>query len=121
MVVSIESDIRVTIDDVYYKGEYAIIEEAFIGFEDHGIFSWNLHFKSISNTWGQGTGCYALGDSEPIRRILRVVGTDDWQNLPRKEVIVLRARNGGHIEGMVSKDEKRYIVFKEGFPTNTEK
>lgn len=46
-----------------------------IGFEDHGVFGFNVEFE-LEDGLLQGTGWYALESSEPIKNLLRVMGHD---------------------------------------------
>ena len=65
------------------------------GFEDHGIFTFNLDIR-FGGT-GQGFGGICLGGPYTdyyIRRILEAVGVDSWEDLPGKVVWCRRKGTG---------------------------
>ena len=84
----------------------AKIESTFLGFEDHGIFTYFLHLE-----WehaGQGFGGYILGGGygdETIKAILETVGVDKWEDLPGKYVRIEREHIKVHRIGNIIEDK----------------
>lgn len=71
------------------------IKKTTLGFEDHGIFTFNLDIE-FGGT-GQGFGGTCLGGPYTdyyIRRILGAVGADSWEDLPGKVVWCRRKGTG---------------------------
>gem|GEM_PF-2100801 len=85
-----------------YSKHIARINYATLGFEDHGIFSFNIDFDFGGS--GQGTGHRALVTlnrdddlyvgapwaAPMLRRILEVCSVGDWSKLPGRQVYVLK-------------------------------
>lgn len=95
--------------------ELGIIYNTMLGFEDHGIMTFYLHFNFGGS--GQGFGGYGLDTPkmkdgkficrigtafgcEVIRRVLQAVGVDKWEDLKGKEMWVIRK---GPLQGFASK------------------
>jgi hypothetical protein len=75
--------------------ELGIIRRTMLGFEDHGLLSFWLELD-FGGT-GQGFGGYCLGGTFTdacVRRILKAVGVEKWEDLVGKQVWVIR-RSGG--------------------------
>lgn len=73
----------------------AKIESTMLGFEDRGIMTWFLTLD-FGGT-GQGFGGYALGGATTdfaIKRILKVVGVEKWEDLKGKYIRVKREPRG---------------------------
>lgn len=68
----------------------ARIQDTFLGFEDHGIFTCNLSLD-YGDGGMQGAGNYSLMDiAGPfITRVLRACGVDCWENLKGRTVYAL--------------------------------
>lgn len=72
------------------------IENAEIGFEDHGIFGFHIDFRYGSNTM-QGTGWYSLANpygGELLAEIMSAVGVSRWSKMVGKTVCVHIGENG---------------------------
>jgi hypothetical protein len=93
--------------------ETAQIERTLIGFEDHGIFAVSLSFKGSG--WGQGTGCYALGEMDSLDRFVRgVLGAlqvRQWEDLPNTFVRIRRVSD--RIVGVGHLMEERWFNITE--------
>jgi len=86
----------------------AKITGTFLGFEDHGFFTFMLHLDCGGS--GQSAGTYCLDHSKwdeskqdghrwflslrIIEKILKTVGVDNWEKLPGKHIRV-RAKDFG--------------------------
>jgi hypothetical protein len=70
--------------------ENAIIDSTHIGFEAHGIFSFNIGFQGES--WGQGTGHMFAEDnlSRLVQGTLEAIDADRWEKLPGMFVRIKR-------------------------------
>jgi|SRR6185436_2271677 len=78
----------------------AKIQGTSLGYEDHGIFTFNIQLDYGGS--GQGTGGYCMDTFSPekakriptmygmalIMRILEVVGVDKWEDIPGKHIRV---------------------------------
>jgi hypothetical protein len=85
----------------------AKITKAFIGIEDHGIFSWSLTF--CGNGWCQGTGAYGFS-AKPIKDIVRQFGP--WNELEGKIVRICRESELGQIVAMRDIiDDSKEVIF----------
>jgi hypothetical protein len=76
--------------------ELGMLTKAILGYEDHGILTFYLHFDFGGSA--QAFGGYALGDKFTdvvLRGILGAVGVDDWGKLPGNEMWVIRNGGGG--------------------------
>lgn len=79
----------------------AKIESTMLGIEDHGIFTFMIHLDYGGS--GQGFGGYALGGEytdKLIRRVLKVVGVEKWEDLKGKYVRVNVPESGGIIHSI---------------------
>lgn len=119
--------VLVTHEGVEYRGQIAEIESTHLGYEDHGIYTWNLGFRGPG--WGQGTGHRAV--DTPVQKdgkfshregcafgmqsiidVLQVVGVERWEDLPHKRVIILREDDYGDVKGLANiLDEEKVLVF----------
>lgn len=119
----------VEINGITYQAEIGVIDNTFLGIEDHGI----LTFLITINFGGsfQGAGTYSLDgynkktgkrEGSPamailIRDILEVVGVDNWEALKRQKVVVLREKHYDTIRGFVSvpPSDFKYVIFADIF------
>ena len=97
--------------------ENARIKSTQLGIEDHGIFTFFLHLEYDGA--GQGFGGYALDEwskkaetrvgsglgIEMIRKILEVVGVDNWEDLPGKYIRVEHDNMGVYQIGHITKNK----------------
>ena len=124
---------KITIDHngVEYGGQIGTIKHAFLGTEDHGIFSAMLHFEWPGG--GIGAGGYGLDQwsearkrrigtgygLDHIKAILETVGVAEWSQLVGKSAVVLFEPAGSWIGsmsvGIASLDGTRVLVFAEHF------
>ena len=77
------------------KEKNARIEKTFLGIEDHRFFTFFLHLD-YGDSGHQGAGGYVLvGKSFGIiRKILEMVGINEWEELSGKHIKV-KATHGG--------------------------
>jgi hypothetical protein len=92
----------------------AVIEGTMLGYEDHGILTCMLHLNYGGS--GQGFGGYALDSydgndrigtaygMEFVRRILKTVGVEKWEDLKRKHVRVKAEWGKVHSIGHIIED-----------------
>lgn len=66
----------------------AKINRADLGFEDHGIFGFNIDFQ-FSEASFQGTGWYGIKSSEILSRVMEAVGVARWEDLRGRTVLAL--------------------------------
>jgi len=73
------------------RGEFKIrnakITSTFLGFEDHGIFTYILYLDYGGS--GQGAGLIALGGEftdNHIRGILKTLEVESWEDLPGRHI-----------------------------------
>jgi hypothetical protein len=91
----------------------AKIVRADLGFEDHGIFGFNIEF-AYSESLRQGTGWYYLANDHGGRMlegILKAVGVDRWDQLAGKLVNV---HTGSGHNGLVLGFEKLPMESRGG-------
>lgn len=62
------------------------IVETFLGFEDHGIFTFII-FIEIEH-YRQGFGLYAIESASALKQVLSTVGVKSWEELKDKYVRV---------------------------------
>lgn len=117
----------VDIGGTQYELYPARIEDTFLGYEDHGIFTAWLSLDFGGSV--QGAGTYILDSPEDadsgkytrvgtayghdwIIQILRVVGVDRWEALQGKRVYALREQPYGMIKGLINIDKhSNYFLF----------
>ena len=98
-----------------YEAQIAKVESAFLGFEDHGIFTASLYFDLGGSGQGTPQPCLCVppdtrgGDRhgsavglEFIMRLLNACGVNEWKRLVGRTVYVLRETgdNYGFIKGI---------------------
>lgn len=116
-MVSVRID--VTHNNVAYEGRIETIDEAFLGWEDHGIFAMSLKFRDGSSY--QGTPPYCLSSRGKgtafglgwVMAAMKVVGVEQFNELRGKQAIVLRPSPSGFISGIASLDGNRVFIFEE--------
>jgi hypothetical protein len=91
---------------VEYRAETMVIRKTTLGMEDHGIFTAFLHCEGGGTGVGVGGYCLDCAPSQSpfsgdktrrgtavgmdlIMEIIRVVGCQQWEDLPGKRVLVL--------------------------------
>ena len=103
----------------------AKIESTHLGYEDHGIFSFNVSFSFGGS--GQGTGHYVIcseksdspNDVAGIRIVKAIVdacGVDQWEKLKGRTVFVLKEPGwSGMIRGIapLPTENGKRVVFKD--------
>lgn len=97
--------------------EIAKIQDTFLGFEDHGIFTGMLHVNYGSA--GQGVGGYAITQvaGQYIERTLKACGVDSWEKLRGRTIYVLTdaGRRVMGIENLPTEPGGRFLfdeIFK---------
>jgi len=94
----------------------AKITKAELGFEDHGIFGFNIEFR-LTQHMHQATGWYSLegGSVDFIRHVLQAAGVERWDRLAGRTVFVLR--EDGIIKGIenLPTEPGNAFIFKEYF------
>lgn len=114
-----------------YSGQIGTIKQAFLGVEDHGIFSASLGFSWPGG--GVSAGNYGLDQwsekdqrrvgtaygLDHIKAILDTIGVTDWSNLVGTNAIVLFEATGSFLgqmsKGVASLDGTRVLIFSEHF------
>jgi hypothetical protein len=123
-------DVHVSHNGETYFGVIGTVVDMFLGFEDHGIFSWNLDID-YGNGNGQGTGHRALGGNKKfghrsdysmithyvILHLLHVAGVNQWEELRGKQLLFIKKEKYGLIVGISSLNGSRSFFFEE-IPTN---
>lgn len=89
------------------KQTLAKIVRAEIGFEDHGIFGFNIEFR-MGQSIHQGTGWYTLANEvggKLLEAIMQAVGVSRWRDLEGKTVFLLHEEDEGY-NGLIKGIEK---------------
>ena len=95
----------------------AKVTSTFLGFEDHGIFTFNLMLNYGDS--GQGAGSYDLrGDwcAATLQAILRACGVDQWEKIKGRTIIALVDKQGfGLVRGIgpLPTEEGEFVLFQE--------
>ncbi len=106
-----------------YKQTLAKITRADLGFEDHGIFGFNIEF-ALGTSLHQGTGWYTLANDQGgplLEEILKAVGVRRWSDLEGKTVFVLHDEDEGYhalirgIEKIPTESVGGRLVFNDFF------
>jgi hypothetical protein len=116
----------------FYEAEIGVIENTFLGIEDHGILTFIIYLRFDGS--GQGAGTYSLDGYDKtlgkrvgspamavvIRSILETVGVDSWEGLKGRRVVALRDELYGQIKGLTNlpPDKTRFTIFDEIFERN---
>lgn len=102
------------IDGKDYFLELGIIEDAFLGREDHGIFTYTLMFNFAGSH--QGAGNFVLADptnfGKHVQAILDFFGSN-WCDLQGQDAYVMRESVYGPIVGILSKNRSKFMIFSE--------
>jgi hypothetical protein len=113
---TLKRDITFTVDGVEYLAEEGVIDDTFLGHDDHGLFSFTLYFtfpgtgqgfgqvaldaynKDLKERIGTGWGLQAVSD------IIRTVTGDygSWEKLKGQRAYALRTEPWGFINGIAS-------------------
>lgn len=105
----------VSIGGVKYFMELGTVTSFDIGFEDHGIFAWNVGFDFGSGV--QGTGWRGFGNgpdnARPIKEVLTVLGLGRVALAKGARVYALRQERYGPIQGLMNLDQDKYLLFWE--------
>jgi hypothetical protein len=105
------------------KQTLAKIVRADIGFEDHGLFGFNIEF-ALGSSVHQGTGWYFLSNEHGgpfIEAIMNAVGVTRWREMDGKTVYVLHEEDEGYnslikgIEKLPTETRGGRLVFDEFF------
>lgn len=97
--------------------ENALIEDTFLGIEDHGMTTFILYLNYGGTC--QGAGYYSLGNEKKfgsckiIRRILEVVGVGKWEALKGKHIRAKHDYNKVYAIGHIIED--KWLDFQEFF------
>jgi hypothetical protein len=95
--------------------ENAMIEEVFLGIEDHGIPAININCCMGSTR--QGTGCYDIRKMDLAKALVAlftIAGVDSWDKLPGKPIRV--KRQDGMIKKLGHFMEDSWMDFKDFYP-----
>lgn len=97
--------------------EVGRVTEVSLGFEDHGIFGFDIEFEYADGTF-QGTGWYGFGTGPAtiIRSIMNSFGVTEWTKIADRTVWVHRKE--GRIMGwepLMSRDGGRPLMLAELF------
>jgi hypothetical protein len=120
-------DIKTTVkhNNVEYEAELGKIDKTFLGYEDHGIFTFYLEL-SFSGT-GQSAGGVALDRFVErankrlgteygltlLTEVLSVIGVHSWEEVTGKSVHILREYYNGYVRGIASTETNKVLIFKE--------
>lgn len=107
---------EVTIDGKAYLMELGTVERADLGFEDHGIFGFNIAFTFGGS--GQGTGWYSLEGPwafNVMKSLLEVFSVDRWAGIKGKSMYVLRTDLFDLIRGLYNPTTQKYVIIKDLF------
>lgn len=107
---------EVTIDGVTYLMELGTVEHTDLGFEDHGIFGFNIVFTFDGSA--QGTGWYALPDpftSTILKGLLNVFSVDRWDRIEGRHLYVLREKPYDLIRGLYNPTSRKYVILRDLF------
>jgi len=92
----------------------AVIENTFLGIEDHGIFTFSLMLDYGGS--GQGAGMYCLGGEAAIpliKRILEICDTNQWEHIEGKMIRADADQGKVHRIGHILKDD--WLDFESFF------
>jgi hypothetical protein len=107
---------EVTIDGTAYLMELGTVERAELGFEDHGIFGFNIAFDFGGSA--QGTGWYSLESPHApkvMKALLNVFSVDRWDRINGRSLFVLRERPYDLIRGLYNPTSQKYVIIKALF------
>lgn len=108
-----ERKTTVEIDGKSYEADYATISDAFIGFEDHGIFTAYLNFRGQSWTQGESARSWSAPKLKLyLQTVMKTLGVNDWSKVAGQEVLVLKEGYLGPILGFAHRTEDRYMLFE---------
>lgn len=108
-------------DGITYQAEVATIKRTCLGYEDHNIPSFDIEFAGPS--WGQCLGARGIERNAGIILkglaltfifdVIDTVGVRSWEQLPGRQVLVLRegAGRGGMIAGIANLVEENKILI----------
>lgn len=100
---------QIKIQGTEYYVELGTVGQTFLGFEDHGLFTFNLDFSFYPSS-GQGFGYRIIQDTLVIKNILRVMNVTEWSVLKGRQAYVLRSSRGGLIDGLLSFDQRKVYL-----------
>jgi hypothetical protein len=107
---------EVTIDGKAYLMELGTVERAELGFEDHGIFGFNIAFNFGGAV--QGTGWYHLAGpstSTVLGGLLNIFSVDRWDRINGKSIYVLRTDLYDLIRGLYNPTTRKHVILKDLF------
>lgn len=103
-----------TVNGKEYFLELGEIEDAFLGREDHGIFTVSLRFSFNGSV--QSAGNFVLADprklGEWVQGVLDFFGTE-WSMLKYRRAYVIRESAYGPICGLLNVEQTKAIIFSE--------
>lgn len=102
----------VEIDGKTYHAEHGKISNTFIGYEDHGIFAWNIDFEFPGS--GQGTGMRGMVNEVSIKylaNVIEIAGVRQWEHVRGRSLLVLRENKYGPILGILNAETEKYLIF----------
>lgn len=113
MTITLEPQ-KAIINGTALYAEIGTVEEAWLGREDHGIYTYVLTLKFPGA--GQGAGSYNLNNPESMGKHL--IALMDFFGCPfnyikGRKVYALRADQRGSILGLLSEDQRKTIIFSE--------
>lgn len=113
----------VTINGILYQADLATIGSTFLGYEDHGMGTAYLNFEGPG--WIQSNLAVILSRRDEyiqrglaigfefVLRVLDCVGCSNWESLVGKKVYALKCNTSHNIEGILSLDCERFLIFQE--------
>jgi hypothetical protein len=108
----------VTVDDITYLAELAVIEGTFLGWEDHGIFTGILVVtggrivggRQLDTVDGDVRRATAYG-MQWVCDVLTVLGARNWETITGKAVLLLSSPESDVIVGIAHPVDDRLMVF----------
>src|SRR3982751_4252153 len=94
-----------------YLAELGTVKEAWLGREDHGIFTYMLTINFGGKE--QGAGAYNLNNAERmglhLQALLNFFGCP-WNYIQNKRVYALQEHAGGTIVGLLNESKSKSII-----------
>lgn len=108
-----------------YSARHMTVKKTFLGYEDHGILTFNLDCEG--DGYGQGVGGIALdgapaqagGPRTPqasglalVTEVIKVLGADSWEGILGKQILII-SDNTGRSAGIANPLTGKVLVFSE--------
>ncbi len=109
----------IDIDGKTYILELGVINNTFLGWDDHAIFSigMDLDFGGTRQGFTHAVGQRGEYLGGYIHEILGIVGERCWEDLKNDKVYALRNSRNDLIRGLMDFNQTRYIIFDDMFAT----